>query len=159
MSRTDKDRPYRIKVQDSTYFRDEDHDHRPSRRFCITGTVEQSRTYYNWKTKEPITRTWTERLGYYHYYPPACDLGDFPGEGKYYRWHNTHCGYSLPSYVARYHSTVPKWYVDHVWNNAERVRERSRLREAAKEWNANGDLDDYDFPNLQHRHRAKWLWD
>lgn len=159
MSRTDKDRPYRVKVQDETYARDEDHDHRPKRgAYCVTHIEQVTETHYSWLFKEHRTRTYTVRRGYYHYAEPTCDLGEFPGQGKWYRWYNTQCGWSLPRHEARYYSTVPKWYVDHTWNNPERVRVRDRLREAAKSYNAGEELDDYDFPNHQHRHRARWLW-
>lgn len=69
------------------------------------------------------------------------------------------CDYSFDTgyctYAARYYGGgVPQWYVDHTWNNPERVRVRDDLRAMAKEWNANGDLEDGDFPNYQHRHRS-----
>lgn len=54
---------------------------------------------------------------------------------------------------------VPRWYVQHVWDNAERVRERDGLRKMVKEYNSNADLADGDFPNWQHRHCATWYWD
>lgn len=53
---------------------------------------------------------------------------------------------------------VPKWYVDHVWNNAERTRVRDGLNKICKLYNS-GDRDDMDFPNWQHRHGAIWYWD
>jgi hypothetical protein len=52
----------------------------------------------------------------------------------------------------------PRWFRRHVWSAPERVRERVKLGEMAKEHNANGDLDDGDFPNRQHRHGALWDW-
>lgn len=54
---------------------------------------------------------------------------------------------------------TPKWFVDHVWNEVERRRERDDLLQLRKEYNATGDLDDGDFPNWQARHMARWLWD
>lgn len=53
---------------------------------------------------------------------------------------------------------VPKWYVDHVWNNSERVRVRDGLNRIRKEYSAWSYLDG-DFPNWQHRHGATWYWD
>lgn len=63
-------------------------------------------------------------------------------------------------------NSVPKWFVDHTWNNPERVRVRDELRELTKEFNANfgrygargGDAD-LEFENFQHRHRSRWYWD
>lgn len=57
-----------------------------------------------------------------------------------------------------YGNTVPRWYVDHVWSNAERVRVRDGLSEIRKEYSAWGYFDG-DFPNWQHRHGAAWDWD
>lgn len=54
---------------------------------------------------------------------------------------------------------VPRWYVNHVWTEPERVRERDQLRNLAREYNAHGDLEDGDFPNWQHRRGATWYWD
>lgn len=54
---------------------------------------------------------------------------------------------------------VPRWYVQHVWDNAERVRERDGLRDMVKEHRAHRELADGDFPNHQHRHGATWYWD
>jgi hypothetical protein len=54
---------------------------------------------------------------------------------------------------------VPRWYIDHTWFNPERVRTRDDLGEMAKEYNANGELEDGDFANHQHRHCSGWWWD
>lgn len=61
----------------------------------------------------------------------------------------------------RYRSKVgvPKWFVDHTWNNPERVRERNTFREMIKDVNANFGDADTDFENFQHRHRSRWYWD
>lgn len=42
------------------------------------------------------------------------------------------------------------------WHNRERVRERNDLTQAAKEYNTQREIDDYDFPNYQHRHASTW---
>lgn len=54
---------------------------------------------------------------------------------------------------------VPRWYTMHVWFEPERVRERDTLGEMVKEYNANGELADGDFPNYHHGHCARWWWD
>lgn len=54
---------------------------------------------------------------------------------------------------------VPKWFIDHVWHNPERTRERDRLDRMRYEYNANGDIEDDDLPCWQARHSAHWLWD
>lgn len=56
-------------------------------------------------------------------------------------------------------SHVPNWYVDHVWHNPERVRERDLLGKMAKEYNATGGIEDDDFPCWQGRYSAWWGWD
>jgi hypothetical protein len=53
----------------------------------------------------------------------------------------------------------PGWFIRHVWSGPERVRQRVKLGEMAKEYNATGELDDGDFGNWQARHCARWLWD
>lgn len=92
-----------------------------------------------------------------------CDI-DQPSTGSSW-WRYKNCGYFL-SYHRWSTRNVPKWFVDHTWNNVERVRERDTLREMTKEFNANfgrygvrGDDADLDFPNFQHRHRSRWYWD
>lgn len=54
---------------------------------------------------------------------------------------------------------VPRWYIEHVWHNPERVRERDQLGKMARQYNAEGELDDGDFPNYRARHCASWYWD
>lgn len=58
-----------------------------------------------------------------------------------------------------YGRDMPRWYVEHVWHNPERVRQRDKLGQMVKEYNACGELDDGDFPNHQARHGAHWYWD
>lgn len=53
--------------------------------------------------------------------------------------------------------SVPKWFVDHVWHNKNRVAERTHGRRAAAEHRATGTVDS-ELPAGQHRHRAQWLW-
>lgn len=54
---------------------------------------------------------------------------------------------------------VPRWYIEHVWHNPERVRVRDDLAKMVKEYNGEGELDDPDFPNYRARHCAGWWWD
>lgn len=98
----------------------------------------------------------------------GCDLPDEPirqypnrvrfGRGGHCRW-----TYVWPwtwgrrSY--RHGGGVPKWFVDHVWNAPERRRERDDLRALRDEYNANGYLEDGDFPCWQPRGCARWMWD
>lgn len=56
-------------------------------------------------------------------------------------------------------SPTPKWFIDHHWNNPERVRTRDVLGKFVKEYNATGEIDDADFPCYQGRHGARWAWD
>lgn len=58
-----------------------------------------------------------------------------------------------------YQRHVPHWYVNHVWNDVERTRERDQLTKLAKEYNTAGELQDGDFPCWQGRHYARWMWD
>lgn len=53
---------------------------------------------------------------------------------------------------------LPKWYIDHVWNNRVRTLLRAQLRRAAAEFRAAGDVDVISTVD-QHRHCARWLWD
>jgi hypothetical protein len=51
----------------------------------------------------------------------------------------------------------PKWYIDHIWNNPVRTREREYARRALKEFRANGDVEEI-LPDEQHHHRAGWYY-
>ena len=67
------------------------------------------------------------------------------------------------AYYARGSSwyTPPSDLVSGVWWRPERMRQRSKLREIAKEYNGRddeGDDFDADFDNYQHRHNVQWLW-
>jgi hypothetical protein len=56
-----------------------------------------------------------------------------------------------------YKRGVPRWFVEHVWNNPTRVRVRDDCRQAVKEYRANGEVDVIP-PVDQHRQCAGWLW-
>lgn len=160
MSRTDKDRPYEVKVRDNTLDREVRHNHEPRRIFCITGEVESTYTTYSWKTGEKIERTSTKRTGYYGTIDNPCDIEAFDStrsDGGRYRFRDGRCGYSLPFHEARWHTAPPKWYRDHVYHNPERVRTRDTLLAAKKDWNANGDTE-IEVEERQGRHSATWLW-
>lgn len=70
-------------------------------------------------------------------------------------WHDRLQTWVLPYWVL---NQPPHWYVRHVWNAPERVRERAQLGEMVKEYNAAGELEDGDFANYRHRHCAHWYW-
>lgn len=72
---------------------------------------------------------------------------------------NPTCDYSIPYGRSRYfRSPPPSWYINHVWTGPERVRERDKLNDLRREYNAHGELEDGDFENRQTRHSARWLW-
>lgn len=71
-------------------------------------------------------------------------------------WRPVHPGWRQSRRI--YGNTVPRWYMEHVWHNPERVRVRDGLTKICKEYNA-GIRDDWDFPNHQARHGATWYWD
>jgi len=94
----------------------------------------------------------------------GCDLPDF--ERKDTRWVrlpkqwrlSSHCTWQ-PVWDRRSRvSAPPKWFVDHVWNNAERRRERDSLGKMRRDYNTNGMIDDPDFGCWQTRHSARWMW-
>lgn len=45
-----------------------------------------------------------------------------------------------------------------TWHGPERARTRENLNDARRAYNAGEDLEGYDHPNFQHRHRAAWHW-
>lgn len=149
MSRTDKDRPYRVKVMDPTLSRNEEHDHLPETRFCVTGFKTVVTSYPGWDASREV------RVGYRHAYDAVCDIDDFNGERR--DWRSHHCGYSLPWHEARYRSSPPAWYRRAVYHAPERTNARDVLRAATKDWNANGDTD-IEPVSRQTRNSAAWLW-
>lgn len=145
MSRTDKDRPYRVKVTDSTLPLIEHHTHH---------------AHYAWSDRHPEAGCWSTKVEH------GCDLPDLddPSAAEHATSAGRHacCTRDVAWWSAwrswRSHG-VPRWYRQHTWYEPERARERDVLREAAKEYNGSGDLDGYDLPNHQHRHRGRWWWD
>ena len=136
MSRTDKDRPWRVKIADRTLPLIEEHNHH---------------SHYSWRIN--AVREFGE-----------CDLPDEPpvmGPHDY----PLGCSYHLPSWHEGGRifadGCAPHWYRHSTWTGPERTRERDSLREASKAYNSHAhdeDDFDYDFPNFQHRHRSTWMW-
>jgi len=84
--------------------------------------------------------------------PLVCDI-DVPAKDKRSRYSN--CGYWLPYTV--YAGGPPRWYRRACWHGPERRRERDQFSEAVKLFRG-GELEDFDFAGLQHRHGALWDW-
>lgn len=97
----------------------------------------------------------------------VCDLPERPvrhaGPRSHVLTHRCNWHPIWPVYRLRrtiFGNSMPRWYVEHVWHNVERTRERGTLGEMVKEYNANGELDDGDFPCWgTGRHGAWWGWD
>lgn len=115
-----------------------------------------------------VRATWYEPSHGSHTYQ-SCNLPNGPVRGNPKRrpgyphdgwldcfWRPVHPGWRQSRRI--YGNTVPRWYVDHVWHNPERVKARDRLTKICKEYNA-GVRDDWDFPNHQARHGASWYWE
>jgi hypothetical protein len=139
MSRTDKDRPYNVRAADS---------HERGR------YVHHGISRYWWRLDACTSGD-------------GCDLPDYHDRTPEPTWHRrnsgqpTHnCTWELEHWVfSPYGGSSPKWFTDSIWHNPERVRERDTLRGAAREWNAHGEIDDFDFANYQGRHCATWAWE
>jgi hypothetical protein len=136
MSRTYKDRPHWVKVRDPAMPTVESHHHH--------GT--------HWRTARRREE------------PVVCDLADFDAaRDRTASWRLlTYCIRKFPwNKRCYYHSPVPdmRGWVHAVWSGPERSRERVGLRGAAREYNSHGEAEDFDFPNHQHRHSARWLCD
>lgn len=139
MSRTDKDRPY---YTDAEWWE-------PYHYQC----GKSYRSYFGTVRTTPARR--------------QCDLPPEPIIAQYQarRRHNGRgCSWD-PAYPPgvdehgrdRVHVSVPKWFVDHIWNNPSRVRARDECRQAAKEYRASGEVDVVPTTD-QHRHCAGWAW-
>lgn len=133
MSRTDKDRPYRVRAAD------------PHQR----GRYARHGGFYYWQRSEG---------GH-----PVCDLPDFHDrtpEASYFSGRDGHtCTWELEHYVFSPYGSggVPKWYVRAFWHSPERTREREDLGAARRLYNAGDDLEDFDFANYRSgRSSARW---
>lgn len=115
-----------------------------------------------------VRATWYEPSHSSHIYQP-CNLPDVPVRSNPRRrpgyphtgwldcfWRPVHPSWRQVRRICG--NTVPRWYVDHVWHDPERVRVRDGLTKICKQYNA-GVRDDWDFPNHQARHGASWHWD
>lgn len=103
-------------------------------------------------------RHWTDR----HRDRLLCDLPDRPVRHHPVRSHwrataGTRCTWEPDWTGVRPYSRPPRWYVEHVWHNPERVRVRDVLRAAAAEYRGSGDTDLEPEPR-QARHGASWMW-
>jgi len=138
MSRTDKDRPYRVRAADP---------HQPGR------YARHASYRYYWQGSSCMGAD--------------CDLPDFHDRRPTATWHQRNTGVPSPDctwelehwVTSPYGGSSPKWFTDHVWHNPERRRERDELRAARREYNAHGDLEGFDFANFQGRHSATWNWE
>jgi hypothetical protein len=137
MSRTDRDRPYRVRAADPHEPRVAVHSHVP-----------------RWSRRP--------KAGDADY---DCDLPDYhdrtPEDAttRRYTWNSPNCYWQMPYWVfSPYGGGPPKWYRDHVWTNPERLRERLELGEARKRWNAGDLLEDFDFACWAN-HREGGYWD
>lgn len=53
---------------------------------------------------------------------------------------------------------VRGWFIDHRWNNPERVRVRDECLDMVKEFRGSGSVE-HEFLSWNHRHGARWDWD
>jgi hypothetical protein len=91
-----------------------------------------------------------------------CDLPDRPVRHHPVLSHwrataGTRCTWEPDWDGVRSYPRPPRWYVEHVWHNPERVRVRDTLHAAAAEYRATGDTDLEPDPR-QARHSAEWMW-
>lgn len=182
MSRTDKDRPYRVRVRDEVDGYEIHHDHRSG--VCRTPSVKDESTpapkfwrhrvrcskyerfEYRCTEDQPLFSCWTysawlgavreccghTRSVFHEDWLCSCD--NWPEREE------PTCTYGFgPGRRNRYWDRgVPRWYRNANWYAPERTRERNELREAMKLANA-GEMDDnFDFANPQHRHGAGWSY-
>ena len=163
MSRTDKDRPYRIRSVDETYGLVEYHDHREVHVRCITGEHEVTEIRRSpWNDSGLIEYTRTERTHYNGSRPAVCDI-DKPDTRRYV-WSNNNCyrdnfhGGKRTIYYNYMCASPPAWFVKHIYHSPMRRDSRDVLRNAARDYNTYGDTDlDEDLTVLSES-SAKWLW-
>lgn len=152
MSRTDKDRPYRVKVLDTTLPLVEDHIHHAHRVRSRRGMLDHpDHPDNNWSTGTRVTHVCDlpERgnrriAGHPTTSPGSCCTREVSSWAQPPWWHS---------------GNPPKDFIAGKWTRPERRRKRDTLREATKTYNTTGDLEGYDYPSFQHRHNATWWWD
>lgn len=96
-----------------------------------------------------------------------CNLPAEPDLKTYRAWDNQHwrrksdqCMWE-PDYPTGHRfccpTPPPRWYIEHVWHNPERTRERAYARRALKDYRANGDVEEV-LLGHQARSCAKWYY-
>jgi hypothetical protein len=136
MSRTDRDRPYRVRSADPHEPREAVHSH--------------------------VCRRWRHEPDCPH--DLGCDLPDYhdrtpdsPTDKP--RWTRPNCYWRLTYWVfSPYGGGPPKWYRDARWHNPERGRVRAHNVEWRKVANAGGDLEDWDLACWATHHEGGY-WD
>lgn len=123
MSRTDKDRPYWVRLNDSSENRVADHTHHP---------------YGGWWN--PGGRWFAEEY--------VCDI-DKPMTGHYEIDRKRNCDYRLANY--RWYDEPTKRDRREEYYAPLRHEERDTLDKAVKQYNATGEVDDIYLPE-SHRH-------
>lgn len=111
---------------------------------------------YRFRVRDPLEHT----IEHHDHATGDCDYEQWLANSKSRRWNwYNRCGRSF-SRTTDYHygKSVPKWYIDHTWNNPQRVRVRDSLNLAKQWYNGGDDLEDFDPPNEQHHHRSSWYW-
>lgn len=164
VSRTDKDRPYRIKCLDETLDREEQHDHRPTYMTCITHT-EPSERYARVESDDGSYRgfqlvPYDKPVGFKVAVHHPCDI-EQNSPSNHWRWRQAwqtpRCEYSLPFHEARWHKAVPGWYRAHRYHNPMRRETRDVLRNAARDYNTYGETDIIT-DDRQGRHSCHYDW-
>lgn len=88
----------------------------------------------------------------------ACDLPEFVSV-KFTKRSRNFC-YWRPYHPNRpiyWNKVPPRWYVLHRYHNPQRVHKRDTLREALKDYNANGNTE-IETVDRQGRNSAQWDW-
>jgi len=89
-------------------------------------------------------------------YSTDCDLAVFlASDGN---WRHRYSCYTSLTYRDQPYKSPPSDAVTTAWDSTERNRERCSLRGAVREYNAQGEVDDFDFPCYQHRRRATYWY-
>lgn len=138
MSRTDKDRSYRVRAADP---------------------FEHGRYASHYHAR----RAWQQHLWAESFAEDGvlreCDLPDFHDRQPVGHRSGTFCGWELEHWVfSPFGGSASQDFRRSFWHGPERRRERDGLGEIRKVANAGADLEDVDFNNRQARHSATWAW-